>query len=400
MFKKIIFLRLLLAIFLMFVFFTLYNYSANRDDGIDINKKINSFTDCVEAGYLVLESYPEQCRTSDGRNFIRAIDEEPILIEDIQRIEIVADNLDIPWEVVFLPSGSILINERPGNILELKNGDREVIDQVNHVGEGGLLGMALHPKYEENSYIYLYLSTANDNRVLRYSLDNNQLIFDQIIIDNIPVDRFHNGGRIAFGPDGYLYISTGDAQNTQLSQDINSLAGKILRIDDEGNVPETNPFANEVYSYGHRNSQGLAWDDNDNLWSTEHGPTALDELNLIKMGKNYGWPIISGDDFKEGLELPKLHSGNTYTWAPSGMLYWDNSLFFAGLRGEALYEVHLDGDRIVDFSVHFKNVFGRLRNVSLGPDNMFYLLSNNTDGRGEPRENDDKLIKINPQIFR
>jgi aldose sugar dehydrogenase len=400
MFKMIVTIRFIIALILISALFVLYHFFYQTENGPGTSLDINSYSACVEAGYPILESYPEQCNTPDGRNFVRIITEEEFLVEDIKRMEIVAENLDIPWELAFLPSGEILINERSGKLLQLKSGNREVIDQVRHLGEGGLLGMALHPQYEENNYLYLYLSTNEDNRVLRYTLIDSRLAFDRIIIDSIPVDRFHNGGRIAFGPDDLLYITTGDAQDTQLAQDLDSLAGKILRLDPEGGIPADNPFNSEVYSYGHRNSQGLAWDSEGRLWSTEHGPTSLDELNLIEAGKNYGWPLITGDEEREGLETPKLHSGEANTWAPSGIIYWDNSLFFVGLRGEALYEVRLEGDSVLELKTHFKNVFGRLRNVSLGSDMMFYLLTNNTDGRGSVSESDDKLIKINPQIFR
>jgi aldose sugar dehydrogenase len=400
MIKMMLTIRLIIALIVFLVIFLLHHFFYQSKINNDSDLIINSYIDCVEAGYPILESYPEQCNAPDGRNFVRIIDEEKPAVPESSRVEIVAENLDIPWELVFLPSGEILISERSGKLLQLEAGNREIIDMVRHLGEGGLLGMALHPQYEQNNYLYLYLSTNEDNRVVRYILENNQLVFDRVIINEIPVDRFHNGGRIAFGPDNLLYITTGDAQDTKLAQAPSSLAGKILRLDAEGNIPTDNPFSSQVYSYGHRNPQGLAWDNEGKLWSTEHGPTTLDELNLIEKGKNYGWPLISGDELSDGMETPKINSGNSYTWAPSGMIYWDNSLFFAGLRGEALYEAKLDGDRVIEFKTHFKNVFGRLRNVSLGPDDMFYFLTNNTDGRGDVSEGDDKLIKVNPQAFR
>jgi glucose/arabinose dehydrogenase len=400
MFKMIITIRLVIALIVLSIIFVLYHFFYQAETGSDLGTNIDSYRTCVEAGYPILESYPEQCNTPDGRNFVRIVADEDLLVEDVKRMEIVADNLNIPWELAFLPSGEILVNERSGKLLQLKSGKGEVIDQVRHLGEGGLLGMAIHPQYEDNNYLYLYLSTSEDNRVIRYTLVDNQLVFDRIIISGIPVDRFHNGGRIAFGPDGFLYITTGDAQDPQLAQDLNSLAGKILRLDAEGKIPTNNPFKSAVYSYGHRNSQGLAWDNEGRLWSTEHGPTSLDELNLIEAGKNYGWPLITGDEERVGLETSKINSGDGNTWAPSGIIYLDNSLFFAGLRGEALYEARLEGDRVVELKTHFKHVFGRLRNVSLGPDMMFYVLTNNTDGRGDVSEDDDKLIKINPKIFR
>jgi len=315
-------------------------------------------------------------------------------------LEVIAENLNIPWESVFLPSGDILISERAGRLLNINTGQNYQIANVSHVGEGGLLGIALHPEFSQNNYLYLYFTTKDDNRVERYRLVEGELIRDRVIFSGIPADRFHNGGCLDFGPDGYLYITTGDAINTSLAQDLNSLAGKILRLDDEGNIPSDNPFQTAIYSYGHRNPQGLAWDNQARLWSTEHGPTSLDELNLIEVGKNYGWPNISGDETASEMESPVLHSGYGYTWAPSGLAYLDNSLFFAGLRGQALYEARLNNQEVEDLLIHFFEDFGRIRNVRLGPDNMLYILTNNTDGRGTPKAGDDKLIKINPRIFR
>lgn len=315
-------------------------------------------------------------------------------------IEIIAEDLGVPWEIAFLSDDSILISQRGGSLLRVSSGEIESIAEVRSVGEGGLLGMALHPDFSNNNFLYLYMTTDEDNRVIRYRLENNDLIEDKVIISEIPRARFHNGGRIAFGPDGYLYVSTGDAQNTQLSQDLNSLAGKILRLDENGDYVDDNPFGDYIYSYGHRNPQGLAWDSEDNLWSTEHGPTAQDELNLIEKGKNYGWPTISGDEKKEDMESPVLQSGYDYTWAPSGMTYFKGSLYFAGLRGQAIYEAKIEEKDVVDFFVHFKEDFGRIRSINLGPDEMFYIITNNTDGRGSPREGDDKLIKINPRLFK
>ena len=314
--------------------------------------------------------------------------------------EVIAENLNIPWELVFLPSGDILITERRGRVINISTGKSYEIEGVNHTGEGGLLGMALHPNFSENNYLYLYFTTSEDNRIERYRLVGDELIKDKLIFSGIPLDRFHNGGRLAFGPDGYLYVTTGDALDTPLAQNLDSLAGKILRLDAEGSIPKSNPSKTAVYSYGHRNPQGITWDNQGRLWATEHGPTSLDEINLIEAGKNYGWPDISGDEIAEGKEAPFLHSGYGYTWAPSGLAYWDNSLFFAGLRGQAIYEVKLNEPAGENLFMHFAEDFGRIRNIRLGPDNMFYILTNNTDGRGTPRAGDDKLIKINPQLFR
>lgn len=324
-------------------------------------------------------------------------------------IGIIADNLQIPWEIVFLPGGDLLVTERQGTLKRIgNNGHVYTIEGVKHVGEGGLLGLALHPQFSENRWLYLYLTTRNEgsliNRVERYRFENNILSEKEVIIDNIPGAAYHDGGRIAFGPDGYLYITTGDSGSSNLAQDVNSLAGKILRLKDDGSIPQDNPFGNAVYSYGHRNSQGLAWDDQDRLWATEHGRSGIlsgfDELNLIEKGKNYGWPIIQGDESKEGMLSPIAQSGPSETWAPAGIAFWDGSLFFGGLRGESLYEAKILDSNSVDLKVHFRNEFGRIRAVILGPDGYLYITTSNTDGRGDPYPSDDKIIRINPNIFR
>jgi len=316
--------------------------------------------------------------------------------------EVVAQDLDIPWELVFLPDGSMLVTERVGNLVRLRNDteERMIISGVEHRGEGGLLGMALHPDFENNGFLYLYLTTAEggglSNRVERYVFDmeNNVLSQKTAIINGIPGAANHDGGRIAFDPDGFLYVATGDAGRESSAQYTDSLAGKILRLEDDGNIPEDNPFGNAVYSYGHRNVQGLAWDDEGRLWATEHGRSGIlsgyDELNLIEKGKNYGWPEIQGDETRSGMEKPVAHSGASATWAPSGAAYRDGSIFFAGLRGEALYEYEISENRITE---HFKSIFGRLRNAVSAPDGSLYIITNNTDGRGNPKSGDDKIIK-------
>lgn len=307
--------------------------------------------------------------------------------KQVKDIGVVAENLNIPWELVFIDDG-MLMTERPGRLIKIGQ-NREIIEVqgVEHIGEGGLLGLALHPDFKNNNLIYLYLTTKNgnsfSNRVERYKLEGNKLVDREIIVQGILGSSIHDGGRVAFGPDGYLYIATGDAGNSNLSQDKNSLNGKILRVNRDGTELE-------IYSLGHRNVQGLAWDDQGRLWATEHGQSKLDELNLIEKGKNYGWPVIQGDDKKEGMESPIIHSGND-TWAPSGMAYLNGSLFFAGLRGEALYEYKINEKKLL---THFKNQFGRLRSVTVGPDGYLYLLTNNRDGRGTPKPGDDKIIKV------
>ncbi|MBI4035364.1 PQQ-dependent sugar dehydrogenase, partial [Candidatus Daviesbacteria bacterium] len=269
---------------------------------------------------------------------------------------------------------------------------------VKQTGESGLHGIALHPKYPQQPYVYIYYtySAGGDNslnRVSRFVFDGTALTEEKIIVDQIPGAVFHDGGRIKFGPDGYLYITTGDALNPSLAQNTNSPAGKILRVTDEGQAVGSNPFNNLAYSYGHRNPQGIAWDNQGRLWETEHGQTATDEVNLIEMGKNYGWPEIRGDQSRTEMERSKLHSGSQ-TWAPAGLAFYNGSLFFGGLRGQALFQLDTN---TLELKTHFKGEFGRIREVILGPDNMLYVTTSNRDGRGNPSSNDDRIIRIDPK---
>ncbi len=325
---------------------------------------------------------------------------------DVKNVEIVAQNLTTPWEIVFLPNKDILVTERGGKLLKVGSQNKLVkeIEGVKQTSEGGLLGMALHPNFSSNGLIYLYSTSQESgkliNRVERYKLSGDTLSDRTVVITGIRGSSLHDGGRIAFGPDKNLYITTGDSQIESLSQDKNSLNGKILRIKDDGSIPSDNPYGNAVYSMGHRNPQGLAWDKNGTLWETEHGPslaqTGYDEINLITKGGNYGWPTIKGDQTKEGLISPIIQSGSSDTWAPSGMAYLNGSLFFSGLRGQALYEAKIGNDNKLKLFTHFKTEFGRIRAVTIGPDGFIYISTSNRDGRGDPKDGDDKIIKINP----
>lgn len=323
-----------------------------------------------------------------------------------QPTEVVAENLEIPWQVAFLPEGEILVTERPGKLLKIGK-DRQVIpiEGVQHIGEGGLLGLALHPNFKDNRFIYLYLTTKqNDgliNRVERYRLSGNQLTDRILIIDQIPGASFHDGGRLAFGPDQKLYITTGDAGQRPLAQNKNSLAGKILRVNDDGSIPSDNPFGNVVWSYGHRNVQGIAWDNNGRMWATEHGARAHDELNRIERGSNYGWPEIEGNQTRAGMVPPVIQSGANTTWAPSGLAFLDNKLYFSGLAGQALFVVTIKDDgSLGELETHLKNKFGRLRAVIAASDGKLYLTTSNTDGRGQPQQGDDKVIKVDPNSLK
>lgn len=323
-------------------------------------------------------------------------------------IEIIADNLSIPWAIAELSGGDLMFTERTGTLKRVGDNKQTFeIEGVEHAGEGGLLGLALHPDFENNNFLYLYLTTKiNDaltNRVERYIYSGDRLSDRQVIIENIPGSNVHDGGYIAFGPDGKLYITTGDAGNEQNAQDTESLSGKILRLNGDGSIPADNPFGNEVYSYGHRNPQGLAWDDKDSLWATEHGPSGLesgnDELNLIKKGANYGWPVIKGQQTREGMEKPVVESGSEETWAPGGLAFYDGSLYFTGLRGQSLYQARLNAGNLLELRAHFVNDFGRLRAVLLDSEGYLLVSTSNTDGRGSPVKVDDRIIRIRPEAL-
>jgi glucose/arabinose dehydrogenase len=289
---------------------------------------------------------------------------------------------------------------------------------VAAVGEGGLLGLALHPDFSRTGWVYLYYTYQTDqlwNRVVRYRLADDQLVEPQVILDRIPGASIHDGGRIAFGPDGKLYVTTGDARDPEAAQDLASLAGKILRLEPDGSLPPDNPLpGSPVWTYGHRNPQGLAWTNDGRLYATEHGPTgdlglaAHDEVNLIEPGKNYGWPFVVADLVRRPLPdavPPVAQSGQT-TWAPSGATFvragsipqWQGNLLFAGLRSQALWRLVLapDGRSAVQLEALYQGEFGRLRTVVEGPDGAIYLLTSNRDGRGNPRAGDDRLVRIAP----
>lgn len=321
-------------------------------------------------------------------------------------IEVIAQNLTIPWEVLFLPDGELLVTERPGRVLLLKQGVEIDIPGIEHVGEGGLLGAAIHPNFLGNNYLYLYQTTRTDaglvNRVVRYVVDHDTLTFDRNILTDLPGAWYHDGGRIAFGPDGMLYVAVGDATDPDAAQDPTTRAGAILRATPEGEVPSDNPTEGSlVYSYGHRNPQGLAWDNRGTLWSSEHGrsvgASGYDEINRIIPGGNYGWPHSEGDTVLSDTVAPTRHSTADVTWAPGGLAFYGNSLYMPGLRGETLYEAVLENDEIVGWREHLVGTYGRLRTVTVGPDGSLYVTTSNRDGRGDtPDEHDDRILRIDP----
>ncbi len=324
-------------------------------------------------------------------------------------VEVIATGLKIPWDIAFLPDKTLLVTERAGNLVHIgKDGTTSSIKLPHPVpkGEGGLLGITLHPNFAQNKLLYMYMTTGSSlqgtkNAVFRYRYENEKLTDEKIIISDIPGALYHDGGRLEFGPDGFLYITTGDAQTSNIAQDLKSLGGKILRLTADGEIPADNPFGTAVYSYGHRNPQGLAWDSEGRLWSTEHGrsgiTSGMDEINLIVKGKNYGWPTIEGDKSAPGMQTPIENSGPDVTWAPASLLYLNGKLYFGGLLGQSLYEAVIDEDHIHAFNSYFHNAYGRIRTVRLGPDGMLYLTTSNRDGRGTPVAEDDRIVRVDPK---
>lgn len=325
---------------------------------------------------------------------------------------IIADNLDIPWDIAFLPDATLLVTERPGVLLHINPSDDSRIAipvSVGARGEGGLLGVLIHPQFSENRYVYLYMSSGGvgqtTNRVVRYTYTENSLTEDKVIIQGIPGATYHDGGRMEFGPDGKLYITTGDATKGAIAQDMSSLGGKILRLNDDGTIPSDNPLNTAVWTSGHRNPQGLAWDNDGNLWETEHGPTGEggrcchDEVNKLVKGGNYGWPTIIGDETKDGMQNPAWHSGEN-TWAPASLVYFDGSLYFGGLIAKGLFEAKIENGVVVSLTKHLDGIYGRIRTIRVGPDNMFYITTSNKDGRGTAGATDDRIIRINPDSLR
>jgi len=294
-----------------------------------------------------------------------------------------------------LKDGSFLINERDARkIIRVDNGSKSVvktIDDADPAGEGGLLGLAIT---KDEKTVFAYYTASDDNRIVSMSWNGRELGTPKVILKGIPKGFIHNGGRMVVGPDGYLYVGTGESGTGRLSQNKDSLGGKILRIRLDGRPAPGNPFDNEVFSYGHRNVQGLAFDDADRLWASEFGQNRWDELNLITKGSDYGWPVVEGSGDVRGMTNPKV-VWRTSEASPSGLAYWQNSLWMAGLRGQRLWEIPVDGTKTGDPIAHFRGDYGRLRTVQVAADGGSLLLTNsNTDGRGDPTGDDDRLFQI------
>ncbi|MEU0490957.1 PQQ-dependent sugar dehydrogenase [Nocardiopsis sp. NPDC006139] len=312
-----------------------------------------------------------------------------------------ATGLEVPWGAAVLPDGSVLVAERDsGEVVRVaEDGTAATVGSVEGVspgGEGGLLGLAVDPAFPNEPYVYVYFTSSSDNRIARLEYDPQEgLTGQETLLDGIPAAGNHNGGRIAFGPDGFLYAGTGDAGDPSLSQDRDSLGGKILRITTEGEPAGDNPFGNAAYSYGHRNVQGLAWDEEGRLYATEFGQNEWDEVNLIEPGGNYGWPEVEGEGGGDGFVDP-LVTWTTDEASPSGAAVAGGSLWVASLRGARLWEVPLTGDGGVgEPTAHFTGEYGRLRTVVVTSEgDALWLSTSNRDGRGDPAEEDDRLFLV------
>lgn len=331
-------------------------------------------------------------------------------------IEVVAENLYVPWAIDISSKGKLYFTERSGTIRIIENGKLNPQLLITFGppfisrGEGGLMGIALDPNYSQNHYIYVMHSYAEGNkiynRVVRLIEQNNKASIDKVLLDKIPGGQIHNGGRIKIGPDKKLYITTGDTGNSMLAQDLTSTAGKVLRIELDGSIPKDNPISNSpIYSLGHRNPQGLAWNSQNILYESEHGSTAHDEINIIQPGANYGWPLVQGDEDSTEVKIqkPLIHSGEV-TWAPSGIAIvnqgpWQGKLLVATLRGQQLLVMSLNnkGAEVKNVESWLRNEYGRLREVVQGKDGSIYLTTSNRDGRGNVSKGDDKIIRLVPK---
>lgn len=340
------------------------------------------------------------------------------------RVEIVASGLEVPWAFAFLPNGSILFTERPGRVRIIENGKLHPdpvfkVPDVEPSSESGLMDLSLHPGFASNGFVYMayaYNSGGQKVKVVRYRYDGKTLVEPKIIIENIPASPNHAGTRCRFGPDGKLYVSTGDSTKWQLAQQMDSLAGKILRLNDDGTVPSDNPFVSqqgtrpEIWAFGVRNPQGIAWQPGSGLlFETEHGPSGFeglgqggDEVNIIERGKNYGWPVIHHRQTKEGMVSPLLEYSPACAPA-SGMFYngsafpqFKGNFFFGCLAGRRIIRVVLNGRNVASQEDLLSGTYGRIREMEEGPDGNIYFSTSNRDGRGRPAADDDRIMRLVP----
>jgi glucose/arabinose dehydrogenase len=315
-------------------------------------------------------------------------------------VKTIATGLRVPWGVAFLPDGSALVSERPtGEIVRIPKGGGRArvvmhVPGVNANGEGGLLGLAVSPHYSSDRLVYAYMTTAGDNRIVRFKLGGAV----HPILTGLQEASIHDGGRIAFGPDGKLYAGVGDAGNTSNAQNRSSRNGKILRINPDGSIPKDNPFpGSPVWTLGHRNVQGLAWDRSGRLWATEFGQDTWDEINLIRKGRNYGWPIVEGKGSTHGGRFTNpLVVWPTDESSPSGAAILNGTLYAGALAGRRLWKIPLHGSKTGKPVALLTGRYGRLRTVVAAPGGGLWVTTSNRDGRGSPHSGDDKILLVRP----
>ena len=345
------------------------------------------------------------------------------------RVETFATGLEVPWAFAWLPSGDMLVTERPGRVRIIEKGKLRaepvhVVPDVEPSGEAGLMDIALHPDFARNNFIYIAYAYAKDgkkrDRVVRFKYAGGKFTEPKTVIEDIPAASAHAGMRCRFGPDGKLYVTTGDSTNWDLAQELGSLAGKVLRLNDDGSVPPDNPFVKtqgarpDIWVYGVRNPQGITWQPGSGLaFETEHGPSGFegkggggDEVNILEAGKNYGWPVIHHTQTREGMVSPLLEYSPAC--APASAMFYNGSVFaefkgnffFGCLRGTRIIRVILDSRKVVRQEDLFEGTYGRIREMGQGPDGYIYCSTSNRDGRGTPAKDDDRILRIVPDIQR
>ncbi len=341
------------------------------------------------------------------------------------RVETVATGLEIPWAFAWLPNKDMLVTERKGRVRliekgKLRDGPVFTVPDVEPTGESGLMDISLHPDFAKNGFVYLAYSYNKDGKqvkVVRYIYRDNKFVEDKIIVDHVPGAPNHAGMRCRFGPDGKLYVTTGEATDWNLAQKTDSIAGKTLRLNDDGTVPKDNPFVGkegyrpEIWTIGNRNAQGLAFQPSSGLvFETEHGPSTFegrggggDEVNILEAGKNYGWPEIHHKQTREGMVSPLLEY--TPACAPGSAMFYNGSIFptfkgnffFGCLRGTRIIRVVLDGRKVVSQENLLEGSYGRIREMAEGPDGYIYFSTSNRDSRGSPAKDDDRILRLVPE---